>query len=66
MCPAAESPSGQTEPPFRDHPGGNSMTLSDHIDTALPNEVGPALKLPLILSGLESAFLTGKPFLVAR
>ncbi len=38
------------------------QTLSDHIDTALPNEVGPALKLPLILSGLESAFLTGKPF----
>lgn len=38
------------------------QTLSDHIDTALPNEVGPALKLPLILSGLESAFITGKPF----
>lgn len=38
------------------------QTLSNHIDTALPNEVGPALKLPLILSGLESAFLTGKPF----
>ena len=29
---------------------------------ALPNEVGPALKLPLILSGLEGAFATGKPF----
>jgi hypothetical protein len=37
-------------------------TLSQHIDAALPNEVGPALKLPLILSGLEGAFATGKPF----
>ena len=37
-------------------------TLSQHIDSALPNEVGPALKLPLILSGLEGAFATGKPF----
>lgn len=38
------------------------QTLAAHIDSALPNEVGPALKLPLILSGLESAFVTGKPF----
>ncbi|RYE11009.1 MAG: hypothetical protein EOP22_02260 [Hyphomicrobiales bacterium] len=38
------------------------QTLTAHIDSALPNEVGPALKLPLILSGLESAFITGKPF----
>jgi hypothetical protein len=37
-------------------------TLSQHIEAALPNEVGPALKLPLILSGLEGAFATGKPF----
>jgi hypothetical protein len=37
-------------------------TLSDHITAALPNEVGPALKLPLILSGLESAFANGRPF----
>lgn len=37
-------------------------TLSQHIEAALPNEVGPALKLPLILSGLESAFATGRPF----
>ncbi len=37
-------------------------TLTDHINAALPNEVGPALKLPLILSGLESAFASGKPF----
>jgi hypothetical protein len=37
-------------------------TLSEHIETALPNEVGPALKLPLILSGLEGAFATGRPF----
>jgi hypothetical protein len=37
-------------------------TLVDHINAALPNEVGPALKLPLILSGLESAFANGKPF----
>jgi len=37
-------------------------TLSDHISSALPNEVGPALKLPLLLSGLESAFANGKPF----
>jgi hypothetical protein len=37
-------------------------TLSDHINSALPNEVGPALKLPLILSGLESAFANGRPF----
>jgi hypothetical protein len=36
--------------------------LNQHIDSALPNEVGPALKLPLILSGLEGAFATGKPF----
>ncbi len=36
--------------------------LSQHIDAALPNEVGPALKLPLILSGLEGAFAAGKPF----
>jgi hypothetical protein len=36
--------------------------LSEHINAALPNEVGPALKLPLILSGLESAFAAGKPF----
>src|SRR3569623_104475 len=37
-------------------------TLSDHINAALPNEVGPAMKLPLILSGLESALETGRPF----
>ncbi|MEP7239295.1 MAG: hypothetical protein ABI697_00270 [Devosia sp.] len=37
-------------------------TLNDHINAALPNEVGPALKLPLILSGLEDAFATGRPF----
>ena len=37
-------------------------TLSDHISSALPNEVGPAMKLPLILSGLESALDTGRPF----
>lgn len=37
-------------------------TLSQHIESALPNEVGPALKLPLILSGLEGAFATGKSF----
>ncbi|MBI4921701.1 MAG: hypothetical protein HY834_08125 [Devosia nanyangense] len=37
-------------------------TLTDHIAAALPNEAGPALKLPLILSGLESAFASGKPF----
>lgn len=36
--------------------------LNQHIDSALPNEVGPALKLPLILSGLEGAFATGRPF----
>lgn len=36
--------------------------LSDHISAALPNEVGPALKLPLILSGLEDAFANGRPF----
>lgn len=38
------------------------QSLSQHIDSALPNEVGPALKLPLILSGLEGAFASGKPF----
>lgn len=38
------------------------QSLSQHIDSALPNEVGPALKLPLILSGLEGAFAAGKPF----
>jgi hypothetical protein len=37
-------------------------SLSEHITSALPNEVGPALKLPLILSGLEGAFASGKPF----
>ena len=38
------------------------QALSEHIDTTLPSEIGPALKLPLILSGLESAFATGRPF----
>lgn len=37
-------------------------TLADHISAALPNETGPAMKLPLILSSLESAFETGRPF----
>jgi hypothetical protein len=37
-------------------------TLTDHINAANPSEVGPALKLPLILSGLETAFASGKPF----
>lgn len=37
-------------------------SLADHISSALPNETGPAMKLPLILSGLESAFETGRPF----
>lgn len=37
-------------------------TLTDHINAALPNEVGPAMKLPLILSGLESALENGRPF----
>ena len=37
-------------------------TLTDHINAALPNEAGPAMKLPLILSGLESAFESGRPF----
>ena len=36
--------------------------LAAHIDAALPNEVGPALKLPLILSGLEAAFAGGRPY----
>ncbi|HZY67115.1 MAG TPA: hypothetical protein VFE52_00920, partial [Devosia sp.] len=36
--------------------------LTQHIDTALRGEAGPALKLPLILSGLESAFAAGRPF----
>lgn len=38
------------------------QALTQHIDNALPNEVGPALKLPLILSGLEGAFATGRPY----
>jgi len=37
-------------------------SLADHINTALPSESGPAMKLPLILSGLESALATGRPF----
>jgi hypothetical protein len=37
-------------------------SLADHLSSALPNETGPAMKLPLILSGLESAFETGRPF----
>jgi hypothetical protein len=37
-------------------------SLADHISSALPSESGPAMKLPLILSGLESAFETGRPF----
>ena len=41
---------------------GTRKALADHIDTASSSEVGPALKLPLILSGLEGAFATGKPF----
>ncbi|MEQ1770952.1 MAG: hypothetical protein ABL879_14045, partial [Devosia sp.] len=36
--------------------------LNDHIAQALPTEVGPALRLPLILSGLETAFASGGPF----
>lgn len=36
--------------------------LSDHIAAAAPTEAGTAMKLPLILSGLESAFAAGKPF----
>lgn len=36
--------------------------LAAHIEAALPNEVGPALKLPLILSGLEAAFAGGRPY----
>jgi hypothetical protein len=36
--------------------------LADHINAALPNEAGPAMKLPLILGGLESALSAGKPF----
>src|SRR3569623_260590 len=36
--------------------------LRAHIAAALPTEAGPAMKLPLILSGLESAFETGRPF----
>ncbi|MEO6394598.1 MAG: hypothetical protein ABIO40_01640 [Devosia sp.] len=36
--------------------------LNDHITSALPSEVGPALKLPLILSGLETAFASGRAF----
>jgi hypothetical protein len=36
--------------------------LSDHVSAALPNEVGPAMKLPLILSGIESALESGRPF----
>jgi hypothetical protein len=38
--------------------------LNDHIASALPNEIGPQLKLPLILSGLETAFASGKPFAI--
>jgi hypothetical protein len=37
--------------------------LAQHIDAALPDEAGPAMKLPLILSGLEAAFGSGRPFL---
>ncbi|HEX4296756.1 MAG TPA: hypothetical protein VHZ56_01920 [Devosia sp.] len=36
--------------------------LTDHIASALPSEVGPAMKLPLLLAGLQSAFDGGKPF----
>lgn len=38
------------------------QSLLDHIDATLPTEIGPALKLPLILSGLEGAFANGRPF----
>jgi hypothetical protein len=37
-------------------------SLSDHINAASPSEIGPALKLPLILSSLDTAFTGGKPF----
>jgi hypothetical protein len=37
-------------------------SLADHVNAAGAGETGPALKLPLILSGLESAFAAGKPF----
>lgn len=41
---------------------GARQALTEHISTALQTETGPALKLPLILSGLSSAFESGKPF----
>jgi hypothetical protein len=36
--------------------------LNDHVAQALPTEVGPALRLPLILSGLDTAFASGRAF----
>ena len=52
----------QTVAALRTDIDSTRKTLTDHINAALPNEVGPAMKLPLILSGLESALDTGRPF----
>jgi hypothetical protein len=51
----------QTVSALRADLDGARKTLTDHINAALPNEVGPAMKLPLILSGLESTLDTGRP-----
>ncbi len=40
----------------------NKAALAAHIAAAAPSEIGPALKLPLLLSGLESAFAGGHSF----
>jgi hypothetical protein len=52
----------QTVTALRTDLDATRRSLSDHISSALPNETGPAMKLPLILGGLESAFGTGRPF----
>ena len=52
----------QTLTSLRTDLDASRKALSDHINAALPKEVGPAMKLPLLLSGLESAFATGRPF----
>lgn len=52
----------QTVAALRTDLDATRKTLGDHISAALPNETGPAMKLPLILSGIESALDSGRPF----
>lgn len=41
---------------------GLRTALAAHLAATMPTEIGPAVKLPLLLSGLEAAFTAGRPF----